>query len=500
MTPKSIKDHLQNIPKGIDAYDVAYGNAMERIYGQEKEHREFAKLILSLVFCAARPLSVEELQHALAVQENDVEIDMDNILTIEDICSVCAGLITLDEAFHEIRFVHYTTQEYLDRHQQQWIPQARLEMARRCLWYLSLREFSLGACKTPSSVLDRRKTYPFAVYVAADGMELLNTLFEECNLSLDADFSCRMLNFIKAMPVAHSMQQINRYTFYSAKVRALLTGRRYRKPYLSTTMHWFAFKGWPGLLRLCLEQGSDINQQNNQGLTPLFLAASNEKLKAVEFLLAYERSDASATSIEGDTSSTGADLKSTCLEPVDNRPGKTKMSRNISCLNANIANHEGITPLGVAAANGMPDMVRLLLASDKVDPNVKDRQGRAALSAVIGEQCERRKPLGVLERWAMEPYNKDRHVAIRALCTSPRVDLNTKDDHGHTPLYYAVQRSGDEPRMLEVVDLLLRSDTVDTEPGLVNIEAASEEVREAVEKAHRMRQDRLRKGTGVSTV
>lgn len=119
LTVKRIKEDLQSLPTGLDAYDVAYRDAMERIYGQEEESRECARITPSLVFCAARPLGVKELQHALAVQEKDDEIDTDNVLVIEDICSVCAGLITLDETTHTVRFVHYTTQEYLDRHQQQ---------------------------------------------------------------------------------------------------------------------------------------------------------------------------------------------------------------------------------------------------------------------------------------------------------------------------------------------------------------------------------------------
>lgn len=491
LTPKSIKDHLQNLPKGIDAYDVAYGDAMERIYGQEKEHLEFAKLILSLVFCAARPLSIEELQHALAVQENDEEIDVDNILTIEDVCSICAGLIMLDEATHVIRFVHYTTQEYLDRHQRKWIPQARLEMARRCLWYLSLREFTLGPCEPYPSLQARCLAYPFASYTAEHGFALWDTLFEECDSSLDLDFSNRMLGCIKALPVVRSMRQISDVSGRKRKI--LIPLLRKHKPLLDTAIHWFAFEGWLGLLRLCLEQGFDINQQNKQGMTPLYLAASNHKLEVVEFLLTYERSDTSATGSEGNTSSTGADQKSGVLETFNNRLEEVKMSRHINCLDANIPNDEGVTPLAFAAGNGMSDMVQLLLTSDKVDPNAKNGEGRAALSIAI--RCEYRSSA---RRWDL---SSDSFIGTsRALCASHRVDLNAKDDLGRTPLYYAAQQSRYFPEMIDLVAILLQSDKVDTKPALVVINMASQEVRELVEHAHRMRQSRLQTSPEASAL
>jgi len=180
---------------------------------------------------------------------------------------------------------------------------------------------------------------------------------------------------------------------------------------------------------------------------------------------------------------------------MEDRPEETKMSRSINCLDANIPNNEGLTPLALAAGRSMSDMVQLLLTSDKVDPNAKNGEGRTALTIAIAIRGEYK-----ISHWLRYSSLDSFIDASKALCTSSRVDLNAKDDLGHTPLYYAVQRFGVEPRMFEVVNLLLRSDTVDTEPGLVNIEAASEEVREVVEKAHRMRQARSQKATEASTV
>jgi hypothetical protein len=65
---------------------------------------------------------ISELQHALAVEVGEAELDEENLPEIEDIVSVCAGLVTIDEESGIIRLVHYTTQEYFERTQRQWFP------------------------------------------------------------------------------------------------------------------------------------------------------------------------------------------------------------------------------------------------------------------------------------------------------------------------------------------------------------------------------------------
>ena len=115
LTVRDVKFALRNLPQGFDAYDVTYHAAMERIFAQGKRSREMAKKILAWILCARRPLSTLELLHALAVEPGDTEIDEDNILKTEQLHTICAGLVTIDEQSDNVRFIHYTTQEYLQR-------------------------------------------------------------------------------------------------------------------------------------------------------------------------------------------------------------------------------------------------------------------------------------------------------------------------------------------------------------------------------------------------
>lgn len=121
---------------------------MERIEGQVIDQVELAKQVLSWITCAKRPLITSELHHALAVEPSDSELGEDNLPQIEDMVSVCAGLVTIDEKSGIIRLVHYTTQEYFERTQKDWFPNAKADIARSCVTYMSFDMFESGFCVT----------------------------------------------------------------------------------------------------------------------------------------------------------------------------------------------------------------------------------------------------------------------------------------------------------------------------------------------------------------
>lgn len=56
-----------------------------------------AKQLLSWVTHAERSLSTTELRHALAVKTSTAKLEEDFLLEVEDLSSICIGLITVDE-------------------------------------------------------------------------------------------------------------------------------------------------------------------------------------------------------------------------------------------------------------------------------------------------------------------------------------------------------------------------------------------------------------------
>jgi len=117
---------------------------MNRIEGQIADQEELAKQVLSWITCAKRPLTTSELQHALAVEEGESELDRDNLPQIEDLITVCAGLVTIDEESDIIRLVHYTAQEFFDRTKTHWFSNAESYITKTCVTYLLFDTFEAG--------------------------------------------------------------------------------------------------------------------------------------------------------------------------------------------------------------------------------------------------------------------------------------------------------------------------------------------------------------------
>ncbi|KAJ7847783.1 hypothetical protein B0H13DRAFT_2405537 [Mycena leptocephala] len=133
-TIKRVREALKTLPTDLnDSYD----SAMKRIEDQNQEERNIAHSALTWVVNAKRPLTVAELQVALAVEPGTQELDDDNILDIEIILAVCAGLVIVDEQLTVVRLVHYTTQEYFDSIQEEQFPNAQIEITRTLLTFLS---------------------------------------------------------------------------------------------------------------------------------------------------------------------------------------------------------------------------------------------------------------------------------------------------------------------------------------------------------------------------
>jgi ankyrin repeat protein len=98
----------------------------------------------------------------------------------------------------------------------------------------------------------------------------------------------------------------------------------------------------------------------------------------------------------------------------------------------------GLTPLSLVAGNGYDEAVRLLLAKDSIDPDLKDSQhGRTPLS------------------WAVEGGHE---AIVKLLLKTGKVEVNSKDKKGRTPLLWAAE-GGHEA----IVKLLLKTGKVEVD-------------------------------------
>ena len=164
-----VRAALKVLPIGVFA---TYKDGFKRIVDQPKDDAELGMRVMSLVFCAMRPLKIEEWRHALAVQPGDCTFDRGDLTELEIILSVTAGLVsTFQNKYHwrnacmSTRVVHYTLQEYPDTNHELLSPNANRDIASVCLTNLSFDDFRHGPCN-PEMIDKRLEDFAFPEYAA----------------------------------------------------------------------------------------------------------------------------------------------------------------------------------------------------------------------------------------------------------------------------------------------------------------------------------------------
>jgi len=150
---KAVKKALNALPSTLDEI---YKEAMERI--EQSPYKTLAFKVLIWIVYAVRPLQLEEVLHAVALDElepEDESITEDCLTPPSIILNACAGIIRIDKESNVVGLVHKTTQEYFDKNGINHFPDAHKDITTSSLRYLSLHVFSSGYC--PSNELYERR-------------------------------------------------------------------------------------------------------------------------------------------------------------------------------------------------------------------------------------------------------------------------------------------------------------------------------------------------------
>jgi ankyrin repeat protein len=414
-----VKDTLETLPTGSDAYDAAYSTAMERIVvAQDKHTSQLAVRILSWILCARRPLRTSELLHALAVKDGESRFNGDRILDAEEIITVCAGLVTIDTQSDNVRFIHYTTQEYLQRNRERWLPCANLEISRICTAYLSLDDLSAGPCSTKRDY-DRRVGALALLNYAAVHWGTHMAVLSEADFASDLgrQVEKQALAFLSNARILSSASQAL-FIFFSEDMVAQegagfsathWIGRFGLNRFFDRTsgeaqwdnrdfdgrtpLSWASGEGHEAVSKLLLETGEvDIESRDTHGRTPLSWASGNGRENTAELLEEWK-----------------ADFNS--------------------------RDDDGQTPLAWATQNGQEAVVKLLVSNNLVEVDSKDQSDWTPLL------------------WAVR--RKDEAI-VKLLLDTRQVDIVSKSRHGWTPLSWAVQKGNEA-----ILKLLLDSSPVD---------------------------------------
>jgi Ankyrin repeats (3 copies)/Ankyrin repeats (many copies) len=373
-TRKDVKLALQQFSRSPktdtwleQAYDEAYDDTIMRIEAQLPGKVVLAKKTLSWITYARRPLTTDELCHALAVEPNEDTLDKDNIPYIDDLVSVCSGLITITRETNIIRFVHYTTQEYFARIIEKWNPAAQEEITLTCLSYLSLLHFRSGSSPNDYEFNMRIKENVLLDYSAQ--------YWGEHAIPVEEQVSKAALAFLKHKNLLSCAVQAS----IISESKYFYEGYSQNFPKDTTGLHLTARFGLLYLSEVMLSgagttDDSLADSRDSYGRTPLSLAARSGHESIVRLLV--DRDDVevdSRDSLYGQTPlsrAAGSGHESIVRLLVDRDDVEVDSRDSLY----------GQTPLSRAAGSGHESIVRLLVDRDDVEVDSRDGLGRTPLS------------------------------------------------------------------------------------------------------------------------
>ncbi|KAF4997410.1 hypothetical protein FDECE_12088 [Fusarium decemcellulare] len=411
-SPKALRTALRNLSSGSDgsrAYDKAYDDAMERIQDQIADRVSLAKEALMWITCAKEQLSPLALQQALATEPGEPEFDEENISQIEDIVSACAGLVTIDAQSDTVRLVHFTTQDYFERTQDRWFPDASSQITVKSITHLSFEPFPL---KHASFYVVKRwlERSPFQVYAARNWGD-------------------------HARESPGDFQTIE--DFLASEKRAIAAEQK-RNPlsldYKTTGLHEAAYFGLKEAVeRLLLKY--PIDMQGPGGKSALEIACRRGHLPLVGFLI-----------------SRGASLSGTCLTSAVDKGHEAIVALLIDKgANVNFLNSATDPALQIAITQGSDSVVQLLL-DHGADVNLLGRTSSLHCAVIRDSETLVRLLLGHGADTNLQNGDgaSPLHTAVRH-CYEPLVrlllehgaDVNLSDGTGTSALALATKQGSD---------------------------------------------------------
>jgi len=419
----------------------AYGATLQRIKAQGGQKSELGMAALMWISHSERPLRAEELCHALAVEIESTDYNVNNVSSIRTVLSCCQGLVVVDKEGSAVRLVHFTLQEYLTSRPDLFrSPHAAI--SETCLTYLnSPQVMALSASASLSAQHTPFLEYP-AIYWGAHMKKEPTDRGKVLALKLFSHYEPHIS--IKLL-LEHTL----RYSISS-----------FLDSYKFTGLHCACMFGLVEVTRALIEtDGVDINRVDNTGATPISWAASRGHEAVVELLL--EREDINPSKADSNRPTPLSWAAENGNEAV------VKLLLGREDASPERLDWFGRTAFWYAAKNGHEGVVRLLLGREDVNPDMPDNFGRAPVSCAA--EC-------------------GHDAVVELLLAYGDVNTNRLDNNGQTPISWAAS-SGQEG----VVKLLLAREDVNPDrpdnDGRIPISHAARNGQERVVKLLLARED-----------
>jgi len=298
----------------------AYSATLNRIKGQGREKARLDIAALMWISHSERPLKVDELCHALAVEIGSPNLNTDNVPSISTLLACCQGLVVVEKEASTIWLIHFTLHEYLRAHPELFSP-AHSTMSETCLSYLNSQQVKALSTSPSLSLQDTPFLEYSSLYWGVHAKRDLSDCAKQLSLKLFDDHSSHIPTkiLLEAQKVYSHAVDFDKISLFSG-------------------LHYASFFGITEIVACLVEMESyDINKTDCGGNTPLVWASRNGHEGVVEMLL--RRDDIS--------------------------PDKP--------------DNDGRSPLWGAAYSGHEGVVKILLERDDVDPDEPDNDGRTPL-------------------------------------------------------------------------------------------------------------------------
>ena len=443
--------------------DSVYDQTLQRIRKQKGGQSRLGMQMLMWVSHAERPLRIDELCHALAVETQLTDLDPTNIPPQDKVLGSCLGLAVIDAETSTVRLIHYTLQEYLSRHS--IFPAAHKTLGETCLVYLNHKQVKELPVNSVSNLGDT----PFLTYSSlywgshakvelsdpakSLALELLNT----ANNHISATLLIEQIGSFHSCSLPHHLWPSLHWASYFGIVEVVadLIEREdcdinQRDCVGYTALMWAAQQGNEGVVRKLLAWGSvNSDKPSNDGRTPLWCASDYGHEGVVKLLLARNDVNPDKSTID--------DRTPLWVASYNGHEGVVKLLLAQNDVNPDKPNNLGRTPLWCASYYGHEGVVKLLLARNDVNPDKPDTEGRTPLwnAAFNGHEgvvklllarndVKPDKPdaYGATPLWRAS--GEGREGVVKLLLARNDVNPDKQDIHGRTPLQIAstYQRAG----------------------------------------------------------
>lgn len=394
-----------------------------------------AKQVLGWLTYAERLLSVTEIQYAIAVESREQEFDEDNLNDVNELVSVCAGLVVVDDQSNVIRLVHYTTQEYFVQNGASLFPGARQAIADSCLTYLLYNEFKTGWLYeddegdddgentndtagifsqsnlmhswAPESLIAMLRHHPFYEYAAQYWATHVRYGVEDGVDRLFLDFARDDHKISCAAQVLLWLRN-DKMVYY-------FDWDEFKSSRPVSAMHLLSYLGNDDLISVLLDHSFEADVKDSNNATPLWWAAYAGQKKVVELLLSRQSVDVNNLNLRSNHTALFEAVAKGHVEIV-----KLLIARED--VDLRLCNGKGITPLAKAAKEVHSAVVEVLLTRKDIVADAKCWKGKTPLL------------------YAAE-FDKRRGDIVRQLCKRSDVDINATEENGMTVLGWVAQSS-----------------------------------------------------------